>query len=116
MSEFTLVSLNLFKDLSHWNARRNLIVEQLIDLEPDLIALQEVVLKKGSSNAQWLADQLNKGEDEPLDPPYEVYLCKRPMTQTGKEALAVLSRFNIRRNDRLKFRYKTGSLNSFWCE
>jgi mRNA deadenylase 3'-5' endonuclease subunit Ccr4 len=51
-----VASLNLLNDLTHWDDRRSLIVAELRRLQPDLIALQEVVLPV--NNAQWIADEL----------------------------------------------------------
>lgn len=60
-SEKTLkvVTLNLYHDKDDWPKRRVQIVEELKRLQPDAIALQEVLQDEGLTNqAEWLAAQL----------------------------------------------------------
>jgi hypothetical protein len=57
---FSLVTINILNDLSLWMERGPLLVEQLAELDPDLIAMQEVRLQGESSNAHWIAEQLNQ--------------------------------------------------------
>lgn len=82
MSTFKIVTLNILNDLSRWPERRTLIATQLAELQPDLIALQEVSLRQ--NNANWLAEQLGG---------YQVQLC--PQIGSTREGLAVLSRLPI---------------------
>ena len=77
MTEFSVVTINILNDLSQWEKRRKLLVDQLALLNPDLIALQEVSLKGNSSNAHWIAQQLNQFKDEDEDL-YNIYLCPKP--------------------------------------
>ena len=61
-SEKTLkvVTLNLYHDKDDWPKRRVQIVEELKRLQPDAIALQEVLQDEGLTNqAEWLATQLD---------------------------------------------------------
>jgi mRNA deadenylase 3'-5' endonuclease subunit Ccr4 len=44
MPEFSLVTINILVDLSRWNQRRELLLDQLAELDSDLVALQEVSL------------------------------------------------------------------------
>ncbi|WP_372013363.1 endonuclease/exonuclease/phosphatase family protein [Pseudoxanthomonas sp. 10H] len=56
---FTLVTLNLYHDRDDWPRRRVQIVETLRRLQPDAIALQEVLQHEGLPNqAAWLAREL----------------------------------------------------------
>ena len=98
MSEFSVVTINILNDFSHWNRRRQLIVDQLTELNPDLIALQEVAMKGKSSNAHWLADELNrhKDEDENL---YNVYLCPKTGAKKDEEGIAILCRLQVKRHE-----------------
>ncbi|MBI5031925.1 MAG: endonuclease/exonuclease/phosphatase family protein [Chloroflexi bacterium] len=77
----TVATLNILNDVSSWYVRRQLIVQELRALEPDVIALQEVALP--SNNAQWIADQLSG---------YTVHLCPKTGQKSEHEALAILSR------------------------
>ena len=55
----TLVTLNLYHDKDDWPRRRIQIVEKLKALQPDVIALQEVLQHENLPNqAEWLARQL----------------------------------------------------------
>lgn len=60
---FKVVTINLLKDLSQWEARRTLLIQGLIALGPDLIALQEVALPQ--NNSQWIAEALNQALPDP---------------------------------------------------
>jgi endonuclease/exonuclease/phosphatase family metal-dependent hydrolase len=100
MPTFSLVTINILNDLYLWKQRGILLVEQLAGLDPDLIAMQEVSLRRGASNAHWVADQLNQRRDD-LDQvsPYEVYLCPKTGFYKDKEALAILGRFPIKNHE-----------------
>lgn len=58
--EMTLVTLNLHHDREDWRARRAYIARELKRLAPDVIALQEVIERRGSveNQAAWLARKL----------------------------------------------------------
>lgn len=60
LREMTLVTLNLHHDREDWPARRAYIARQLKQLAPDVIALQEVIERRGSveNQAAWLARKL----------------------------------------------------------
>ena len=98
MPEFSIVTINILNDLSYWNKRRHLIADQLVEINPDLIALQEVTIKGNSSNAHWLASELNqqKDDDENL---YNIYLCPKTGVKKEEEGIAVLCRFPVKRHE-----------------
>ncbi len=102
MPNFSLVTINILNDLSLWRARGSELVEQLAELDPDLIAMQEVSLQGESSNAHWVADQLNQriGDSEKV-PPYEVLLCPKTGAFANKEGLAILSRLPVKQHESL---------------
>jgi endonuclease/exonuclease/phosphatase family metal-dependent hydrolase len=100
--EFSLVTINILNDLSLWETRGPLMVDQLAALDPDLIAMQEVSLQNQSSNAHWVAEQLNaRRENSEKVPPYEVSICPRTGIYSQKEGLAVLSRLPINHQENL---------------
>ncbi len=102
MTSFSLVTINILNDLSLWKARGPLLVEQLAELSPDLIAMQEVTLQGKRSNAHWVADELNRLNPAPEKiRPYEVFLCPKTGMYARKEGLAVLSRFPVRHHEQL---------------
>jgi endonuclease/exonuclease/phosphatase family metal-dependent hydrolase len=74
------------------------MVDQLAALNPDLIAVQEVSLKGNSSNAHWLAQELNSRKDED-DDLYNLYLAPKTGSQERVEGIAILSRFPVKRHE-----------------
>ncbi len=54
-----MVTFNLHHDREDWPTRRRTILAELKRLQPDAIALQEVIQRRNVRNqAQWLASQL----------------------------------------------------------
>ena len=98
MTEFSIITINILNDLSQWRKRRQLLVAQISELNPDLIALQEVSLKGSSSNAHWLAQELNRLKNEE-DDLYNVYLCPKTGKKERVEGLAILSRLPVKRHE-----------------
>jgi endonuclease/exonuclease/phosphatase family metal-dependent hydrolase len=88
----SILTFNLLSDLSQWQSRRDLVLEGLLDLQPDLIALQEVRLPENT--AYWLAEAVNSACAD--RPPYHVYLCRKTGDAGEKEALAFLSRIPVK--------------------
>ena len=98
-----VVTINILCDLSRWAKRRSLLVQGLAELQPDLIALQEVVLSSWGNTAQWRADQLTR-RDDPLGRPYAVYLCPKTGDENHTEAIAILSRLPVHNTATLDLR------------
>ena len=100
MSSLSVVTINILNDLSHWNKRRQVLVNQLAQLNPDIISMQEVSLKGNSSNAHWVSQELNalKSEEEDL---YNLYLCPKTGSKEEVEGIATLCRFPVKRHDRI---------------
>lgn len=60
VSSLCVLSYNVWNDVDTWHVRRPLILDQLITMEPDVIALQEVAWVAGTaSNAEKLAASLD---------------------------------------------------------
>jgi endonuclease/exonuclease/phosphatase family metal-dependent hydrolase len=78
MSEVTVATLNLFNRMGQWGHRAPLVIDQLEELAPDVIALQEVdlVLDQG----MWISRQINKRL--PGQPHYRI----KHATNTGQRA------------------------------
>jgi endonuclease/exonuclease/phosphatase family metal-dependent hydrolase len=91
-----VVTLNILNDLSYWDTRRSLIVDQLDDLQPDVICLQEVNCRGDGSNAHWIAEQLNHSSE---DKPFSVFLAPKTGIYEKKEAIALLSRVPVKRHE-----------------
>ncbi len=91
MTSFTLVTLNILNDRTRWLLRRSILAAQLAELQPDLIALQEVT-PQPDNNAQWLADQLGG---------YEVSYAPFKGEKSHREGLAILSRWPLSNSETL---------------
>lgn len=81
---FTVATLNLLNDLTYWDRRGPLIVDELRRLKPDLIALQEVVFPQNT--AQWINDRLEG---------YALFIGPKTGRRGAREGLAVLSRLPV---------------------
>lgn len=89
-SVIKVVTINILRDLSHWEARSPLLVEGLTKLDADLLALQEIKLP--DNNAEWLANQLG----------YEhLYMSSKTPPKDDREAIVILSRHPIRQQETL---------------
>jgi endonuclease/exonuclease/phosphatase family metal-dependent hydrolase len=102
MPAIRVVTINILRDLSRWGERGPLLAESLAELQPDLIALQEVKLPENT--AQWLADHLNSCSDILPERRYTVHLCPKTGIERRKEAIAILTRLPIEREARLELR------------
>ena len=81
----SVVTLNILNDLRRWDERKDMLVNELRHLQPDLIALQEVKLPL--NNGQWIAEQLGG---------YSVHLTpKHGKKHSKEEGLAILSRLPV---------------------
>lgn len=79
-----VVTLNILVDLTKWDQRGQLIVDEVRRLNPDVIAFQEVVLPGNS--AQWVADRLEG---------YKVYTTPNAGMMGENEALAILTHLDV---------------------
>lgn len=87
-----MLTLNILADLSCWQQRKELLVEGIEKLAPDMIALQEVRLSEDSAQpnpAEWLAKRLNYTQ---------FALCPKSGRAARFEGLALLSRLPIQEN------------------
>ena len=90
-----VVTLNLLNDLTYWSLRAPLIIDELKALQPDLIALQEVVLP--DNTAQWIASQLKD---------YSLHLTPKTGGRGRREGLAILSRLPVEAHERFSFEHQ----------
>jgi endonuclease/exonuclease/phosphatase family metal-dependent hydrolase len=76
-----IVTINILSDLSRWSQRRELIARGLKELNPDVVALQEVRLPQNPAN--WLADQLGFEH---------IFLSHATRSTPPEEGIALISR------------------------
>jgi len=104
MPEISVATLNLFNRQSRWLARRELIVAEFIDTQPDLISLQEIYLPIGQ--ARWLKNQINSRLSGRSDGPYQLFQKRRQHPLRGFiEGIGILSRLPVLSNDAIDLGY-----------
>jgi endonuclease/exonuclease/phosphatase family metal-dependent hydrolase len=79
-----IVTLNLLRDLTRWDERKQMLLDEFERLQPDVIALQEVALPLNT--AEWLAKRLRG---------YDVHLAPKSGRMGVREALATLTRLPV---------------------
>lgn len=90
-----VITFNILSDLSLWEIRREMLVNQLVELSPDIIALQEVALP--DNPIIWLVDQLVQRSVR--SDRYEVFLSPKTGSWGAEEGIAILSRIPIKSNE-----------------
>jgi len=78
------VTLNTLVDLTDWELRGQVIVDELKRLDPDIVAFQEVVLPLNT--AQWVADRLEG---------FSAFVTPNAGMMGENEALAVVTRLEV---------------------
>jgi endonuclease/exonuclease/phosphatase family metal-dependent hydrolase len=91
MAMVKLATLNLFNRMGQWGMRAPLVIDQLEDLAPDVIGLQEIdlVLDQG----MWIARQINKRMAE--QPHYRIKHAANPDTRASFHAVGTMSRIGF---------------------
>lgn len=92
VSPLRLISLNMLNDRRDWLPRAGLLAQGLSELQPDVVALQEV--RWDPSPALWLAERLGD---------FTAVLCPGTGHRYRREGLAILSRWPVRDHERLVF-------------
>jgi len=86
--------MNLHGRADRWLARRPLLVAQLLEAQPDLIALQEINL--AMRQGTWLRKQLNMRLSGKEKEPYRLILPRRRgLLRRSAEGVGVLSRLPV---------------------
>ncbi len=99
MFAFTAATINLRNRADRWLARRHLLVGQLVDATPDIIALQEISLTVGQGN--WVARQVNIRLTGDSRRPYRLVQVRRPHPRHALEAVGIMTRLPIIYHDSL---------------
>lgn len=90
MTNLTIATFNLHLGLDRWLQRRDLVVSELLDLQADVIALQEIALP--IQQAHWLRNQLNA---RGTNAPYQLVQRRRRSLSNWYEGVGLLSRLPI---------------------
>ncbi len=88
MPPLTIATLNLHGSRDRWLQRRELVVHELLDVQADVIALQEIALP--IKQATWLRNQLNARMN--ASAPYQLVQRRRRSLLHGFEGVGLLSR------------------------
>lgn len=88
MATVTVATLNLFNKVGRWGERCPLVVDQMAELLPDVIGLQEVdlTIDQGMSLCRLVNSRLTEG------PRYRIYHMGRPGRAAHAQSQAVMSR------------------------
>ncbi len=99
MATVRVATLNLFNKVGRWAERLPLVVEQLIELQPDVIALQEVdlIVDQGMALCRLVNATLRDS------PRYRIYHMGRPGRAAHVQALAVMSRLPVEAHEGLDY-------------
>jgi endonuclease/exonuclease/phosphatase family metal-dependent hydrolase len=104
MDQITVATINLRNRADRWRERRHLLVNQIGDAEPDLIALQEVYLPM--RQGQWLRNQINVRREQVGKRPYRLFLCrKRHLIGGYYEGIGILTKLPVRYKDTINLGY-----------
>lgn len=103
MFTFTAATINLRNRADRWLARRHLLVGQLMDAAPDIVALQEISLTIGQ--ASWLVRQVNIRLTGDSRRPYRLVQARRAHLRHSFEAVGVMTRLPVIYHDVLPLGY-----------
>jgi endonuclease/exonuclease/phosphatase family metal-dependent hydrolase len=93
MYTFSAATINLCGRAERWSKRRHLLVGQLVDATPDIVALQEINLTIGQGS--WLARQVNIRLTGDSRRPYRFIQARRPHLRHYFEAVGVMTRLPV---------------------
>ncbi len=99
MFPFTAATFNLRGGAERWLARRHLFVGQIVDLQPDIVALQEVNLAFGQGN--WLVRQVNIRLTGDSRRPYRLVLGRNAGLRHYLSGVGIMTRLPIIYHDTL---------------
>jgi endonuclease/exonuclease/phosphatase family metal-dependent hydrolase len=97
MTQVTVATLNLFNKAGRWGERMPMVVEQMLALAPDVIAMQEVDLSIDQGMALQRLVNSRRGEL----PRWWIYHAGRPGRAAHSQALAVMSRLPVEAHETL---------------
>jgi endonuclease/exonuclease/phosphatase family metal-dependent hydrolase len=103
MFPFTAATFNLCGGADRWLARRHLFVGQIVDRQPDIVALQEVNLSFGQG--KWLVRQVNIRLTGDSRHPYRLVLARNAGRRPHFSGVGIMTRLPIIYHDALPLGY-----------
>lgn len=104
MSQITVATINLRNRSDRWSERRHLLVSQLMDAAPDLVALQEISFPIGQG--RWLRNQINVRLSGDGKRPYRlIQKRKRHLIKGYHEGIGILTRLPVLYHDHVNLGY-----------
>jgi endonuclease/exonuclease/phosphatase family metal-dependent hydrolase len=97
MFPLTVATINLRNRADRWLARRHLLVGQLVDSQPDIVAMQEIDLTIGQGT--WLVRQVNSRITGNTRRPYRIVQERRRSPRHIMEAVGIMVRLPIIHHD-----------------
>lgn len=104
MKRVTVATLNLRKGEARWGERAPLLMEQLVELRPDIIGFQEVDLRLDQGN--WLCRRFNDLIWEPGAPEYRIHHMASPRERVALEALAIMTHLPVLAHEGLDYLFR----------
>jgi endonuclease/exonuclease/phosphatase family metal-dependent hydrolase len=102
MTHLTIATLNLRNRSDRWLERRDLVVAELLALQPDLVGLQEIYMP--IRQGYWLRNQLNARLAH--QPPYRLLQARKRHPIKGYfEGIGILTRLPILSSDIMNLGY-----------
>ena len=95
---FRVATLNLEQDHKRWEERRDLVVDQLGRLRPDVLALNEICIPR--QTGRWL----QRAADERLGLDYALIQQSKPNAASQLDAEGILTRFPVVETANLDYR------------
>lgn len=100
-ARITVATLNLRNISDRWPRRAGLLIDQFLELEPDVIGLQEI--RRPARQATWLQRRVN-ARLESARPPYHVFTRYKIGFLRLWEGIAIMSRLPVLESDWLDLR------------
>ena len=96
-----VATLNLKKGELRWGERAPLLMEQMVELTPDIIGFQEVDLRLDQGN--WVCRRYNDLVCPQDSPEYTIHHMANPRDNIALEALAIMTRLPVLAHDGLDY-------------
>jgi endonuclease/exonuclease/phosphatase family metal-dependent hydrolase len=104
MARISVATINLRNRQDRWLKRRELLVAQLLDVQPDLVSLQEIY--RPISQGSWLKNQLNTRLSGSSKHPYQLVQKRKHHPIHGYfEGIGVLSKLPVLAQDAVSLGY-----------